>query len=149
MFSPSKIIGGPDPSSPQESKPMTLSTESEQSIDLTLSIDQYSLPFIFVIECRNSILFLEISNYSLLFHYRLPTLLPTSKSGGDMSPRNSVYVADNGCSCTNLLGVNINEKTEATSHVSLKLSSINIIAWSTSCLDKFPLHESLPQKLHV
>ena len=30
-------------------------------------------------------------------------------------------------------GVNNNEKTEATSHVSLKLSSIDTIAWSTSC----------------
>ena len=50
------------------------------------------------------------------------------------------HIADNGCSCTKLLGVNSNAKTEATSHVSLKLSSIDIIAWSTSCFKKFALN---------
>ena len=50
------------------------------------------------------------------------------------------HIADNGCSCTKLLRVNSNEKTEATSHVSLKLSNIHIIAWSTSCLEKFALN---------
>ena len=51
------------------------------------------------------------------------------------------HIAGNGSSCTKLLGVNIcNEMTEATSHVSLKLSSIVIIAWSTNCLEKFALN---------
>ena len=50
------------------------------------------------------------------------------------------HIADNGCLCTKLLRVNSNEKTEATSHVSLKLSSIYIIAWSTSCLEKLALN---------
>ena len=36
-----------------------------------------------------------------------------------------------------LLGVNSNEKTGATSHVSLQLSGIDIITWSTRCLKKF------------
>ena len=50
-------------------------------------------------------------------------------------------IADNGCSCTKLLGVNSNEKTEATSHVSLTLSIVStVIAWSTSCLEKFVLN---------
>ena len=35
------------------------------------------------------------------------------------------HIADNDCSCTKLLGVNNNEKTEAISLVSLKLSIVS------------------------
>ena len=62
------------------------------------------------------------------------------KGSESVSGRLPDHIADNGCSCTKLLRVNGNENTEATSHVSLKLSSIHIIAWSTSCLKKFALN---------
>ena len=48
---------------------LSLSTESEKSIDLTLSIDRYSLLYIFVIECRNSLLFFEVSNVEFFFTF--------------------------------------------------------------------------------
>ena len=67
-----------------------------------------------------------------------PRIEPVAK---DLNQRAvpSDHVADNGCSCPKLLGVTA-MKTEATLHVSLKLSSIDIIACSTSCLEKFALN---------
>ena len=50
---------------------LSLSTESEKSIESTLSIDRYSLLFSFVIECRNSLLFFEVSNIELFSTFSL------------------------------------------------------------------------------
>ena len=50
---------------------LSLLTESEESIDMTFLIDRYSLFFIFVIECRNFLLFFEVSNIELFFTFSL------------------------------------------------------------------------------
>ena len=50
---------------------LSLLTVSEKSIDLTLSIDRYSLLSIFVIECGNSLLYFEVSNVELFFTFSL------------------------------------------------------------------------------
>ena len=55
---------------------LSLLTESEKSTNLTLSIDRYSLLFIFVVERRNSLLFFEVSNIELFFTLSLSISKP-------------------------------------------------------------------------
>ena len=60
---------------------LSLLTESEKSIDLPLLIDGYSLLFIFVIECRNSLFFCEASNVELFFTFSLSISNPGQDFG--------------------------------------------------------------------
>ena len=50
---------------------LSLLTVSEKSVDLTLSIGRYSLLFICIMECENSLFFFEVWNIGLFFTFSL------------------------------------------------------------------------------
>ena len=57
-----------------------------ENIDLTLSIDRYSLLFISVIECRNSLLCFEVSNIELFSTFSL-SISNTGSDAYEEKPR--------------------------------------------------------------